>query len=284
MSHGYKFYIQQVQKNPDGSYTPVDSTTRDLEAYYEGLKYSKLDGVSTVGKAKNIYTEKYADGDRLRVYLPDLVQNEATTLTLTLYFFGKNRQAVFDEFATEIKNGIHRYWDTARQYYFDFYVANELKPTNENWYKGEPFFKVDIKMNNIYGRCFSRTGENLLTDGAKTLNTKDYKLGEYQIGPIKPIDGEKVTFSFSGYLGDGHNCFHIYNSGYSVKIASIYGSDYNAETKRYEATFEWVVGNSANKSIWVYQAGKGGVPSTDENRVASRVYDAKLEIVKTKKI
>ena len=125
MSHEYKFYIQRVEFDANsGSYIPIDSTTIDLENHYAGLKYSKLTGTNDKGKTKNIYTEKYADGDRLRVYIPELAQYEATTMTLTLYFFGEDRQQVFNEFANEIKTGIHRYWDTARHQYFDFFVEN----------------------------------------------------------------------------------------------------------------------------------------------------------------
>mgnify|MGYP007057701934 CR=1 FL=1 len=153
MPHGYKFYIQRVEKASDGTYIPR-GPIKSLEDDYAGLKYSKMDGLNTIGKAKNIYTEKYADGDRLRVYYPTTVQGEATTMTLTLYFFGKDRQSVFADFANEIKSGMHRYWDTARNLWFDFYIDGEVKPTDENWYRGTPYFKVDLKMQNIYGETY----------------------------------------------------------------------------------------------------------------------------------
>lgn len=298
MPHEYKFYIQQVQKNPDGSYTPIDSTTKDLEAYYQGLKYSKLEGVGIIGKAKNIYTEKYADGDNLRVYLPELVQNETTTLTLTLYFFGKNRQEVLTEFANEIKNGIHRYWDTARQYYFDFFVEDEIKPSDESWYKGEPYFKVDVKMNNIYGRCFSRTNENIVIDGEKRLNNDNYLLGKYDLR-VSPNEGELVRLSFSGYLSEtntdlkiqGYDKFRVFNSEDIVPlVTTIDMRNYNREKLRFEIEFNWIVADSANDSILFYQSQEDNTALLDSElpegyrKGQSLIYDVKLEIVKTKKI
>ena len=52
---------------------------------YVGLRYLKAEGMNTIGKSKNIYTEQYADSDRLRVYLPPdgNYANEATVVTMT---------------------------------------------------------------------------------------------------------------------------------------------------------------------------------------------------------
>lgn len=154
MSHGYKFYIQRVQKADDGTYQFVEGTKKSLEDDYEGLKYSKLDGISTIGKPKNVYTEKYADGDKLRVYMPKFLTHDATTLTLTLYFFGENRNRIYEYFIHELRQSVHRYWDTARKCWFDFVLLDETKATDENWYKGQPYFKVDLKMQNIYGETY----------------------------------------------------------------------------------------------------------------------------------
>lgn len=153
MSHGYKFYIQRVKKAADGTYIS-EGNPISLEDEYVGLKYSKMDGLNTIGKTKNIYTEKYADGDMLRVYYPKAVKNEATTVTLTLYFFGENRADILENFLYELRQCVHRYWDTARNLWFDFYIDGEVKPTDENWYSGTPYFKVDLKMQNIYGETY----------------------------------------------------------------------------------------------------------------------------------
>ena len=297
MSHGYKFYIQRVEKLQDGTYSPVPSTIIDLESRFKGLKYSKLTGLNDIGKAKNIYTEKYADGDKLRVYIPQTIQSEATSMTLTIYFFGKDRQSVFADFANEIKSGIHRYWDTARNMYFDFFVDDELKPTDENWYKGEPYFKVDVKMKNIYGRCHSRLDTNLLIDGDKTLNNDKHLLGSYNLGSIRPADGELVKLTFSGYISVtndenkviGYDKLRVYNSGWNVPlVTTITQADYNVATSQYEVEFNWVVGDSSNEFINFYQTKADNSALLDEDipegyrKGQSLVSNVKLEIVKVK--
>lgn len=297
MSHGYKFYIQRVEKLQDGTYSPVPSTIIDLESRFKGLKYSKLTGLNDIGKAKNIYTEQYADGDKLRVYIPQAIQSEATSMTLTIYFFGKDRQSVFADFANEIKSGIHRYWDTARNMYFDFYIDDELKPTDENWYKGEPYFKVDVKMKNIYGRCHSRLDTNLLIDGDKTLNNNKHLLGSYNLGTIRPAEGELVRLTFSGYISVtnhdkkviGYGRFSLYNSGWDVPlIYAITYADYNPSLSLFEVEFPWVIGDSSNEFINFYQKKDDGTPLDDSDipegyrKGMSLISNVKLEIVKVK--
>ena len=67
----------------------VDGTLKDLEKDFVGLKYSKLDGITSYGAAKNIYTEKYSDSNTLRTYVPNNVKREAIAVTLKLYFIGE---------------------------------------------------------------------------------------------------------------------------------------------------------------------------------------------------
>lgn len=303
MSHGYKFYIQRVEKSASGTLSAVESTTKDLEAFYEGLKYSKLTGINDIGKTKNIYTEKYPEGDRVRVYIPELAQYESTTMTLTLYFFGKDRQTVFADFANEIKTGIHRYWDTARYCYFDFYVDDELKISDESWYKGEPYFKVEVKMKNLYGKCTSRFYTNLLVDGNKISNNNSYVLGQYYLGDIRPADGDMVKLSFSGYLSvtnadnkiKGYDKFRVFNSeGYLPLVNTIDNTNYNSAKQRYEVEFAWKINGAdgyvaPNDSIIIYQATANNKAQTlTEEEIAegyrlgmSQVYDVKLEIQRT---
>lgn len=296
MSHGYKFYIQRVEWDAENKlYLPDESSTIDLEAYYNGLKYARLTGINDIGKTKNIYTEKFPESDRLRVYIPKVAQYEATTMTLTLYFFGKNRQQVFNDFVNEIKTGIHRYRDTARQYYFDFIVDDELKPSDENWYSGQPYFKVDVKMKNIYGECYDFSSSNLLTNGADSLNNDKYELGIYHLGAIRPVEGELVEFSFSGYISQdnesvsppikGYDVLRIYNSGWAKKLVDVKPEHYDKTAGRFIVRFNWSVGNSANNSLYIFQGTDQNMPVPDGWRKGmSHVYDAKLEIVKTKTI
>lgn len=272
MSHGYKFYIQEVTK-ANGSYHVLDGTLKDLEQDFDGLKYSKLDGLNAVGKAKNIVVETHANATYDRVYVPDKVVHSSTTLTLTLYFFGENRQEVFKEFKDYITKGVHRYWDTARNAWFDFYVQDELKPSDEKWYAGRPYFKVDVKMNNIYGECFLRKGINLLTDGDKTLETETYLLGKYTIGDVKPQNGERVRITFKGYMGEGRTIFHIYNSDDYTQMANItYENAYDTVNKEYRFEFNWI--SADDTELWIYQA-----PNDESITSKSKIYDAILEII-----
>lgn len=141
----YKFYMQEVS---DGSL--VLNTRKDLENDFNGLRYSRAKGINTIGKAR-IYTEKYADSNKMRVYVPENLTNEPTAVTFTFYFFGTNRQAVYDSFNEYIRHGVHRYWDTARNKYFDFVVEESIQVSEEQWYGDVPYFEVDYKVQNIYG-------------------------------------------------------------------------------------------------------------------------------------
>ena len=148
----YKFYMQQVTKRDD-AWELVPNTRKDLEVDFSALRYSKAEGINNIGKPR-VYTETYADSDRLRVYVPEVVTNEATKVTFTFYFFGDNRQTIFDEFNEYIRNGVHRYWDTARNKYFDFILADEVNISGEKWYGATPYFEVKYAVQNLNGRTF----------------------------------------------------------------------------------------------------------------------------------
>lgn len=142
----YKFYMQQV-KNGE----LVAKTRKDLEADFDGLRYISAKGINAIGKP-NIYTETYADSDTMRVYVPKNLTNASTTITFTFYFFGENRQASYDAFNEYIRNGIHRYWDTARNKYFDFVVDDSIDVKDERWHSGIPYIAVDYKVRNLRGK------------------------------------------------------------------------------------------------------------------------------------
>lgn len=128
-------------------------TRKDLEVDFDGLRYISAKGINAIGKPR-IYTETYADNDRMRVYIPKNLTNAPTTITFTFYFFGDNRQKVYDAFNEYIRNGIHRYWDTARNKYFDFIVDESIDVRNENWNAGIPYLSVDYKVKNLNGKTF----------------------------------------------------------------------------------------------------------------------------------
>ena len=100
------------------------------------------------------YEENYSDADKARVYIPEQVQNEPTDIVLTLIFIGEDRRKVKDEFENYIRDGLHKYYDTARKKWFVFYVKDEINPTEEKWYGSTPYLKYEYKLRNIYGRTF----------------------------------------------------------------------------------------------------------------------------------
>ena len=160
MESNYKFYIQTINK--DGS-IPEGSITKDLEEDFKvmvdgnivgRLRYKECKGLNTIGKPR-VYTEKYADSDRLRTYIPKNVTHDATTIELTLYFVGESRQKVYDDFNAFITGGYRKYWDTARNKAFDFYVSDVTQPSNERWYGGTPYFEVTYKLQNLNGKTTS---------------------------------------------------------------------------------------------------------------------------------
>lgn len=125
----------------------------DLEEHFSGLTYMKAEGLNKLGKPR-VYTEKFADSDRLRVYKPDDTIREATTVTLSFAFVGDNRYQTYHNFVEYISTGVKRYRDTARNKYLYFFVNAEIKPAKEMWYGGTPYLTVDIPVQSIFGKTF----------------------------------------------------------------------------------------------------------------------------------
>ena len=126
----------------------------NLERHFGGLRYSKAEGLDKIGTPKNIYEEKFADSDRLRVYVPSAITNEATTVIFTFFFVGDERQKVYHDFLDYVRNGFHRYHDDARNKYLYFCVKSELKPAEEKQYGSVPYLNLELEVQNIFGRTF----------------------------------------------------------------------------------------------------------------------------------
>lgn len=150
----YKFYLRGVNK--DGSFN--EDKPKDLEEDFDGLRYIHCTGIDEIGKAKNIYTETYSDADKVRTFIPNEIKNAETDIELTLCFFGSNCRDVCDNFTNYIRNGLHRYYDTARKKYFDFYVEDVISPSKENYKVNIPHIEISYKMKNIYGKSFNGDG------------------------------------------------------------------------------------------------------------------------------
>lgn len=164
----YKFFMQACDINGNPITPPEDYPEEDkylfgeieLEAVFKGLMYVKCVGLNSIGKVKNIYTETYSDADRLRVFMPQEVKNEETVVTLTLVFVGEQRNEVRDRFNDYIRQGYHKYFDTARYKEFVFFIKDELPIGEEMWYGSTPYLKCDYKLQNIKGKTEDRKKEN----------------------------------------------------------------------------------------------------------------------------
>lgn len=150
----YKFYLRGVTK--DGKFIK-DDEPKDLEEDFDGLRYIRCTGIDEIGKAKNIYTETYSDADKVRTFIPNGIKNAETDIELTLCFFGKTTKDcrdICDSFTDYIRKGLHRYYDTARKKYFDFYVEDVITPSKEDYKVNIPHIEISYKLKNIYGKSF----------------------------------------------------------------------------------------------------------------------------------
>ena len=130
--------------------------TYDIEEQFSGLLYMRADGMNDIGKSKNVYTEEYADSDRLRVYLPNdgNYTNDATKITMHFLIVGNasQRLSTLKAFEDYVRVGIHRYWDTARNLEFDFIVQEEIKVSDERWHGSSPYVEIQVPMQNLNGK------------------------------------------------------------------------------------------------------------------------------------
>lgn len=147
----YKFYMQEC--NSQGKVL-AGAPIKDLEVDFNGMKYSKVEGLDKIGKPR-IYTERFADSDRLRVHIPSELTNDATTVKFTFFFTGENRREVYDSFIEYVRKGFKRYHDTARNKYLYFCVNTEIAPAKEQWYGSTPYLELQLTVQNIFGRTFN---------------------------------------------------------------------------------------------------------------------------------
>lgn len=148
----YKFYMAECYAN----WEIKDDTKKDLEVDFVGLRYQEAKGLNLTGKPR-VYTETYADADRVRVYMPKKVTYEPTTITFSFVFFGEDRYKTYDEFVAWVSGKKMAYWDSARQKRAFFYVADSIQPAEEKWYGSTPYLRLELKVTNVYGRTFDIT-------------------------------------------------------------------------------------------------------------------------------
>ena len=147
---GIHFYMVECDNK---GYVASDAVELDLEASFDGLTYMKAEGLNALGKPR-VYTETFADSDRTRVYKPDDILRDATSVTFSFVFTGENRYKTYHDFVEYISTGVKRYRDTARNKYLYFFVNSEIKPAKEMWYGGTPYLTADIQVQSIFGKTF----------------------------------------------------------------------------------------------------------------------------------
>lgn len=145
----YKFYMAEC----DAEWKVQDGTEKDLERDFDGLRYQEAKGLNLTGKPR-LYTETYADADKVRVYIPENVTHEPTTITFSFVFFGENRYKTYDEFVAWVSGKRMVYHDDARNKWAYFYVADSIQPAEEMWYGSTPYLRLELKVSNVYGRTF----------------------------------------------------------------------------------------------------------------------------------
>lgn len=142
--------MQAVDKNGEPL---AGAPLKDLEKDFYGLKYKECKGLETIGEANNIYTESFADSDKLRTYVPSVITHKPTSVTLSLYFTGEDRYKVYDAFNTYLKSASYfMYYDTARYMKLVFFVKDGISVSDSKWNGSTPYIQVDYKLSNIFGK------------------------------------------------------------------------------------------------------------------------------------
>ncbi|WLR54829.1 phage tail spike protein [Mesobacillus subterraneus] len=90
-------------------------------------------------------------------------------------------------------------------------------------------------------------GRNLLLNSAQLVQNAKYDIAQYTLSE-SVANGDKVTFTLKGQLAATKSSFRLYNSGGSVPLATLQSIGGGL----YQATFDWVVGSSANREVWIY--------------------------------
>lgn len=143
----YKVYIQRI----DTANQPI----YDLESHWPAIRYKQCKGLNDKGKKKSIYTESYADSDELRVWEGQTLAREATSIELTLYFIGSDKQTAYDSFYDYVKQGTFYYADTVRRKLAKMNLIEPTKPDEEEFKGGTPYYKAKFTFQNLLGECKS---------------------------------------------------------------------------------------------------------------------------------
>lgn len=161
----YNFYIQRfprrVWDDQTQNYIVIagDTSEIDIEQRFK-CKYVKMEGIGENGKAKNIYTENFAEAEALRLYVPKTVIYENTNLSLTLLFLAENGdqmdiQTNEREFFEFVSGRPLEYNDTFRKRYVSMILINKPEVVGEVLYGDTRYRQIKYTFKNIYGRSFA---------------------------------------------------------------------------------------------------------------------------------
>lgn len=162
----YNFYINRLthriwHESTQEFVTEEADEPKDIEAEF-GCKYVRLEGVNEYGKAKNIYTESYAETEELRVHIPEKVLYENTDVALTLVFpciTKNNRLDVTDNerrFFEYVSGRRIEWYDTFRERCLTLLLINKPEVVGEILYGDTRYREVKYTFKNIYGRSFEK--------------------------------------------------------------------------------------------------------------------------------
>ena len=82
------------------------------------------------------------------------ITNEATKITMHFLVVGDaaQRQTTIRNFRDYVMEGVHTYWDDARNLEFDFIVQEEFKVSDEKWHGSSPYVEIAVTMQNLNGK------------------------------------------------------------------------------------------------------------------------------------
>lgn len=141
----YKFYFQRYPI--DG----VPQAVKDLEVDFPGCRYLLCEGLSDYGKIKNIVKEDYPEAEMPRVYIPEEITRETSTVKFSLYFVGNNRRDVYDEFVDYITGHKLIYWDNCRNREVHLLLEDEVQMQDDILYGGKPYLICSVSFTNLKG-------------------------------------------------------------------------------------------------------------------------------------
>lgn len=146
MNYDIQCYLQK----DDGTSAAINT-----KSLCQGMYVLEAKGLADYGKAKNIVTESYAEGDGLRAYIPSdgVIKREATDVSLKLLFLDEGsdgRYQQYDTFIDYMKSNIVFYWDSVRKRKARLLFVEKSSP--EEHFKGSlPYIEATVKFKNVDG-------------------------------------------------------------------------------------------------------------------------------------